>query len=219
MEPIETEKYRGYVIDIHVDDDPINPQRDYDQLGTMVCFHRSYDLGNEDHGYDEGDYTGWQGLHDAILSDHPGAAILPLSLIDHSGISMYVAAGAHACDPGGWDSGQVGWTFASCKKAADWLGDSRTTGSAVMAKAADLLAAEVKEYDYYLTGQCYGYVAHTKAGETIGSGWGFLGDADYAMTEARGEVDAHIVWLDRELDDVRDVTKGIALVALGGGAS
>ncbi len=217
--PIETEHYRGFTIDILPDEDPPNPQRDYDPFGTMVCFHGGYDLGSADHGYSEGDYTGWKGLRDAIVADHPGAAILPLALLDHSGITMTVGESvAFMSDPQGWDSGQVGFIFVSCKVAADALSDGRATGSAVMAEAEKVLRAEVEEYARYLEGAAVGFTTTAPSGAVVGGCWGFY-EIDDVLTEARASVDGHINILSQQLDDVRDVTKGIALVALGGGAS
>jgi hypothetical protein len=44
-----------------------------------------------------------------------------------------------------------------------------------LAKAESLLESEVKEYDYYLTGQCYGFKLYEGDNE-IESCWGFLGE-------------------------------------------
>ncbi len=213
-DPIQTEHYQGFRIDILPDEDPPNPQRDYEPFGVMVCFHGSYDLGSADHGYSEGNYTGWQGLHDAIAADHPGAVILPLALLDHSGITMQVGSGAFMSDPGGWDSGSVGFIFASREEARDAFGIAAMVSNAT----ETALRAEVEEYDRYLRGEAYGFTVTAKGGERVGSCWGFS-DVDDALAEARATADCHLTWLDRELDDVRDVTKGIALVALAGGAS
>ena len=39
--------YKGYTIKIVQDDDPANPIKEFDTLGTMACWHRKYDLGHE----------------------------------------------------------------------------------------------------------------------------------------------------------------------------
>ena len=214
-DPIETETYRGFTIDILPDEDPPNPRRDYDPFGTMVCFHRDYDLGDKGHGYNEGDYTGWAGLHDAIAADHPGAVILPLALLDHSGITMTVGArGAFVMDAAGWDSGQVGWIFATREQVHETFGDETLT----VERIREVLVGEVEQYARYLEGAGIVYRVTAPNGVTIEGCSGFFDTAD-ALTEARADVDSHVKWLDHELDDVRDVTKGIALVALAGGAS
>ena len=224
-DPIETETYRGFTIDILPDEDPPNPQRDYEPFGVMVCFHGHYDLGAVDHqrpvaaNYHTEDYDGWQGLHDAIAADHPGAVILPLSLLDHSGITMQVGSGAFGCDPGGWDSGSVGFIFASESAMRVARGGGTTPISADdRDDATTWLRGAVEEYARYLEGAAVRYLVTAPSGATIASCGGFYDLAD-VLTEARVDVDGHIDVLSAALDDVRDITKGLALVALGGGAS
>lgn len=60
---LEAHDYKGYVIKIMHDDDPINPRKDYDNFGTMICWHGRYDLGDShDHREPEDfmkDLAGW----------------------------------------------------------------------------------------------------------------------------------------------------------------
>ncbi|MBX3245529.1 MAG: hypothetical protein KF685_13835 [Acidobacteria bacterium] len=42
---------------------------------------------------------------------HQNAVILPVAMCDHSGYTFYEGTGSHAFDPGGWDSGQVGFLY------------------------------------------------------------------------------------------------------------
>jgi hypothetical protein len=46
MEPVHTEELNGATIEIIPDEDRDSP-RDWDNLGTMVCFHSRYHLGDE----------------------------------------------------------------------------------------------------------------------------------------------------------------------------
>src|SRR4051812_39207696 len=101
---VERFEHNGYTVRIIHDEDAESP-REWDNLATLVCFHRRYKLGDTDHGYNSDDYSSWDELIAAIERDHKPAAIAKLGLIDHSGISIYVGGGAHSCDPGGWDSG------------------------------------------------------------------------------------------------------------------
>lgn len=41
-----------YKLTIEYDDDPINPRKDYDNFGHMICWHREYNLG-DGHDFDE----------------------------------------------------------------------------------------------------------------------------------------------------------------------
>lgn len=74
--------------------------------------------------------------------------ILPLALIDHSGLSMWV--GAHPHDPGGWDSGQVGVIFDTPAGVSECIGDDATDE-----QIEDALRGEVEVYDQYLRGDVF----------------------------------------------------------------
>ncbi len=173
--------HNGYTVRIEHDQDCENP-RENDNAGVLVCFHRRYNLGDKDHGYREGEFSGWAWLRAKIELDHRPAVILPLGLIDHSGISLYVGSGANQFDPGGWDSGQVGFAYVSRATAlTEWGG--KIMSKNVRAKAEACLRAEIEEYDLYLRGECYGYVIETPDGEHVDSCWGFIG-YEYAKEEA-----------------------------------
>ena len=100
------------VVYIVPDPDPFSPLEN-DNLGTMVCFHRRYELGHP-HNYRSEDYGGWNEVREAIIKDHDVAVILPLFLFDHSGITLSTTADQfRACDSAGWDWGCVGFVYAS----------------------------------------------------------------------------------------------------------
>ena len=117
----QTAAYRGFAISIKYDDVPASP-REWDTLGTMVCSHRRYALGDVqvesgdigfmehlDHAHSiiadrahiyltESDETAiWNWMHKQVI-------MLPLYLYDHGGIIMNTTG--FICP---WDSGQVGW--------------------------------------------------------------------------------------------------------------
>jgi len=45
-----------YTMHIDYDTDPVNPRKEYDHLGTMVCWHQRYDLGDNHMSGNVGDY-------------------------------------------------------------------------------------------------------------------------------------------------------------------
>ena len=97
--------------------------------------------------------------------------ILPLNLYDHSMLSMSVSSFTGRAQHAEWDSGQVGWIYATPE-------DIEKEYSSLMPesyeKAESLLKSEVECYDYYLSGQCYGFRLYEN-GEETDSCWGFLG--------------------------------------------
>ena len=186
---IHTEIYKGYTIKIHQDEDPLNPRTDYDCLGTMVCFHKRYDLGDK-HSIRHEDYDGWARIEDMLRTDLDAAIILPLYLYDHSGITMKTSP--FGCR---WDSGQVGFIYVSREKVFKEYG--RKDLAKAIEQATKVLEGEVETYDHYLRGDVYGYTLYAPGDEdlddSIDSCWGYLGgydDKDYgALSEAKSLVD------------------------------
>ncbi len=183
------------VVYIVPDPDPYSPLEN-DNLGTMVCFHRRYELGHP-HNYRSEDYAGWNEVREAIIQDNDVAVILPLFLFDHSGITISTSAEQfRACDSAGWDWGCVGFIYVSKARVLENFMVKRITKQ-VLKRATEVLVAEVKEYASYLEGEAYGFIITAKDGETceecgheaepevVESCWGFIGDIDHCRQEAR----------------------------------
>lgn len=183
-DPVHAEKYKGYTIEIYTDDNPESP-RENDNIGTMVCFHGSYDLGDKGHGYTQDGQSSWAELEEKLIQD--GAAIvLPLYLYDHGGIT--ISTGEFSCP---WDSGQVGFVFVTKAKLHKEYGKRIT--KKVIATATGCMEGEVKEYDNYLTGNIYGYKVLDEDGLELDSCWGYYGDYDDeygALVEAKSAIDS-----------------------------
>jgi hypothetical protein len=174
---VETEKVGKYQIDIIQDSDPESP-RTWDNLGTMVCFHSKYILGDK-HDYKHGNYNGWGEMEKDIIRNENVGVILPLYLYDHSGITMSTTG--FSCP---WDSGQVGFIFVSKKKIREEFGIKNVTQK-VKDQVTKQLIGEVETYDQYLTGDIYGYrITDTETDKKLDCCWGFYGQ-DYCMTESK----------------------------------
>lgn len=178
-----TEADRFMVEDLRVrimyDPDPESP-REWCNLGTMVCWHRRYNLGDKHNYREPSDFQD-------DIKDEPHI-ILPLYLYDHGGITM--STGPFSCP---WDSGQVGWIYITLEKVRKEYGWKRITKERRQ-QIIKYLEGEVEEYDNYLTGEVYGYVIEAPpedpededdddAWEEIDSCWGFHG-SDYVEQEA-----------------------------------
>ena len=215
---IHTEVYRGFTIEILPDEDASNPRVDCDNVGTMICFHRNYGLGDEKHGYLKVNFNSWAGLANQLKKDFgPDPVILSLYLYDHSGISISAQPWIGRAQHAEWDSGQVGFIVCSLKKAKEewgmkgqltkgWDGlanfthnedgTRRTLMQAALMQAAETyLLGEVETYNDYLTGNVYGYriIDPEDEDENIDSCWGFLGDYEkWCLPEARSVVDVQV---------------------------
>lgn len=181
----ETKTYRRYKIEIHNDEFAESPREAWDNLGTMVLFHKRYRLGDTDHGYDYGDYSGWEELKKAILDDNPNAVILPVYMYDHSGLT--ISTTPFSCP---WDSGQIGFIFISLYEARKEYGWKVITKKR-RAQLEKYLQSEVEIYDAYIRGEVYGFKCLDPEGEDIDSCWGFYGDPEESglIDEAKGQID------------------------------
>lgn len=103
--------------------------------------------------------------------------MLPLYLYDHSGITM--STSPFSCP---WDSGQVGFIYATRRAVLkEW--NKKRMSPTLNEQATQVLLAEVKEYNQYLTGDVWGYIIEDDAGEQLDSCWGFYG-AEYCKQAA-----------------------------------
>jgi hypothetical protein len=169
----------GLDVKIFYDTDPQSP-REWDNLGTMICAHRNYNLGDEQANFS--DYHSWEHIKQELLIDEREAVlILPLGLYDHSGITMYIGD-AHDR----WDGGQVGFVYLTKEAFKREQGADPTYN---LERAEACIRAEVEEYDKYLRGDVYGFtVTNPKTGEEIDSCWGYFG-IEYAKEVANDSAD------------------------------
>jgi len=176
---------------IERDDDPLSP-RDDDNLGCLVCFHKRYNLGDKTE-LRSNQFDGWRELREYIEKELGGVVILPLYLMDHSGITMRTGSEQfRACDPAGWDWGQVGFVYATREAILkNWMKKRLTLR--LRAQAVALLEAEIKLYDQYLQGDIHGYIIEDDEGNHIDSCWGYYGEA-----EARAEGESVMKALERK---------------------
>jgi len=229
-EACHTEEYRGATITLYPDLDPDNPREAHDNLGTMVCWHRRYILGDEMPKvgaetwlYDFLEYHNpqaieeWERYAEAAdttltpalewLLDKADevAVFLPLYLYDHSGIAMSTTRTWPFNCP--WDAGQVGWIYIlheDAKREFEWVRMTKKR----LERLRETLLTEVEVYNSYLTGSYCGYVV-TMGDTDIGSCWGFE-DSDLAIGEAKAEIDAYRKHVLCEAEEYRDEVLGVA---------
>jgi hypothetical protein len=186
---IEVIEHRGHRIEVCYDEEPLNPRRDWDHCSTMLCFHGRYDLGDDKDkcpSIDPRDFEGWEEMEAHLRKEEGAVIVLPLSLYDHSGITMVVGSAS------GWDCGQVGWIYATRAAILENFG-RKVLSKKLLARAEAGLRAEVETYDQYLTGQVYGYVV--KGPDCDDSCWGFFNQEDM-VAEAKASIDDSIRQLD-----------------------
>jgi len=156
------------------DEDTESPRENCDPFGTMICFHKRYRLGDKTE-LRSSQFDGWSELHAHLEKELGAVVILPLYLYDHSGIKMSVGSSQfQACDPVGWDWGQVGFIYCTREDVLKgWM--KKRLSKSLLVKAEALLTAQVKEYDLWLQGDCWGYIVEDDEGNQLDSCWGYIG--------------------------------------------
>ena len=192
LEMPHKEEYRGYTIWVKQDEIPEDP-RSWGNLGTMICFHRRYNLG-DDLQMKSGDFPTLKDLYNHLVDDRGAVVILPLFLYDHSGLSMNTVG--FSCS---WDSGQVGFIYATKQDILSFYSYTNVTGFTKKAKyltkklkkaALERLEDEVKVYDQFLKGEVYEYLIYDEDNNLVHNCGGYIGEAKDALRDARAEIDA-----------------------------
>lgn len=190
--------YRGYNLG---DDDAPDPR---DQSITCPACDGSGET--ERNVTDEGDYDpetcpkcDGRGeieldIFEYLKQEHGATVVLPLFLLDHSGLSMrageafgsFDRRNRFVGDGAGWDTSSVGVIFDT--------NESREMVGTDPEHVEEVLRAEVDEYDSYLRGEIYWWAVEDEDGETLESCGGYLGNEGlkYALEEARATAELEI---------------------------
>ncbi len=76
-----------YELKVEFESDPQNPRTEWDNLGTMVCFHRNYSLGDKT-DLKSDDFDDWEELESYLKKEEGALMVIPLYMYDHSGITI-----------------------------------------------------------------------------------------------------------------------------------
>jgi hypothetical protein len=166
---IETIEYKNYQIQVCYDTYPDDP-RNWHNLGFMACFHKNYKLG------DQHDFNEPQDLIDWIEANKDMIYYLPLYTYEHGNITM--ATTPFSCR---FDSGQVGFIYMTKQDAE----------KEQIKDPYHILECEVKIYADYISGQTYGAMILDSEGDVIDSQFGYIGDTDEVIKEAKGMIDTY----------------------------
>lgn len=185
---------------IHKELDINSPRKEFSNLGTLVCFHRRYNLGDENLTdvqsfllYDllelnsdqfiivDGkpalienlEYTdmGCEIWENEILPRiEKTHIILPVYLYDHSGLRMSTTP-PFSCR---WDGGQVGWIYVPKKAVKEEFGWPRLSKKRIE-QIGKCLTKEIEMMDKYLSGDVWCYVIENEEGDVLDSCGGIYG--------------------------------------------
>jgi len=175
------------LLQIVEDSNPDSP-RNWDNVGTMVCWHRKYSLGDQHHYHDPEEFLrsivgedvvgehededGYVSIETLLELAQETHCILPLYLYDHSGITISTGKFLDT-----WDTSMVGWIYVSKDKALENY--ANTTEENWRSVAEQHLKGEVQVYDHYITGAVLGYqiyrIEDNEATDFVDSCYGFYG--------------------------------------------
>ena len=144
------------------------------------------------------------GIQDLLAIAGEENCILPLYLYDHSGLTMSVAPFDDR-----WDSGQVGWIYATNEEIAKEFSSLPKYDG--IDKAEDILRAEVQNFDYFLRGECYGFEL-LENGITVDSCWGFLGEFKQVCEVIEENLPDDCAGITSGLDEIPEKVSVLALL-------
>lgn len=187
MTPVETIEIDGYRVNIYPDLDAEDP-REWDNLGTMVCFHKRYNLGDK-HNFTVEELQEYVERDDVIA--------LPLYMYDHSGIGISTNNSSYPYNCP-WDSGQLGYIVVELDKVCKEFG-WKTFTEENRKKVIQQLQGEVETYHQYVSGDVWGFVIEVKKDcgyyHPLDSCFGFYGsdfEENGLMDEARSFIKTYI---------------------------
>ena len=193
MESFEEFKEHGFTVKLY--EDETESPREWCNVGVIAYKHRNYVLGEETigdpvewlaeklgiedvhahaarngHGYPYCDQ--YKELLEARFLDDPRYVALPVYIYDHSGVTINTTG--FSC---GWDSGQVGYVYATADSVRESFMVKRVTAK-VRERALDTLRSEIEVFDSYIRGEVYGFTVETPDGDVLDSCGGYIGDPD-----------------------------------------
>lgn len=199
--------YKGYTIKIEQDNDALNPCTEFDNLGTMVFWHRCMNLGhvwNETNKLDPREWLiNWlesnrddldpevlevKSMDELMLDFKKTNLVVPVFAYEHGGITIKARSKGIGWDS--WDSGQLGFTYVTHERIREEY-DGEEWEQALV-KAERVLVGEVGTYDDYLIGQVYGYIIEDDDENHLDSCWGYYGDD--GKREAQSQAEGYIDW-------------------------
>ena len=93
-----------------------------------------------------------------LKTDFGARVIVPLYVLDHSGVSFRTTP---FCDP--WDSGQIGWVYATDDTIRTCLGDVDLTCDTQIQRVKQAMSEEIEEFNSYYNGEVFRYFVYDRS--------------------------------------------------------
>lgn len=175
--------------------------RGWNNLGTLVCSHRRYDLSDVpfpqagENGSLLTDFKAYLKSQSLTIDD---VIYTPVYMYDHSGIAL--SSTPFSCR---WDSGQIGFNYTTKQKVRTEYSVKRISPK-LNQIIIDNLNAELAVYSGYVNGNCYSFVITDSDDNYVESCGGFYGDLDDVKQQMREHIDSDL-WEQLSAIDYDDV--------------
>lgn len=181
--------YKGLSVKIYYDEDAESPAS-WDNTDCFLCADYRYLNVNSESISAEDCRNAIEETNRWFLN---GFYIFPVSIYDHSGICIQLGTSR------GWDYSN-GYAFICVKRRKGW--------SWLKSQAEKIAQSVVDEWNTYLMGDVYGFVAEDEDESELDSCWGFYGDEglEDAIQQARDAIDYE---LERRAESERKTREAI----------
>lgn len=218
MEEFEKFEHKGFTVKLVPDECEDNP-REWDNLGTMVCWHRHYNLGDESprESVDSwlesqlGD-VGDKSTEEMLAMFMKDKLLIPIMAYEHGGITIRAYDYGNFPDQQ-WDCGQLGFIYVTHDKIKKEYSISRLTKKA-LASARKCLENEIEVYNDYLTGYVCGYIVEDSEGNIMDSCYGFFGEEGTKQARQEGIDSAEYHAKEKEKEE-EHMNRRLVLAAAG----
>jgi hypothetical protein len=164
----------GNTLIIEQDQSPFSPRED-DNLGQTAFYHSRYSLGDKNQRF----ATGEEAANWLKTAEGKASVVVPVYLYDHSiqCISTVPFSESRGWQHASWDSGQLGFIFATPKRIRDnW--NRKRISKRLKDRTREILVAEIVVLNKYLTGDMYAYKVVDSCGEIVEAVHGFYEKKD-----------------------------------------
>jgi len=175
---VENESYKGYEIRIVYDECSENPFIDWDGEGYIVFHSRA-------------DYS--CNTHISYGEAKENKLAVPLSAYIHSGIALSILGEGYRCR---WDTSDY---------IAYWLPD-KCCKVKTKKQALEHARQACSLFNQWANGEVYGYVVEDARGEHIDSCYGFYGDLQEIIKEAKSIIDYEVNEFNKVKGDILAVS-------------
>ena len=176
---------KNFKINIYYDSLAQSPREIEDNYNYIFCLHRKYFIGDK-HDYKEYEFNSFLEFKKQIIKDYNPYVILPIYMLDHSGIKISTSSFNNR-----WDSGMIGFIFTTREQVISAHGKKLNRK-----KIIEYLEMDIQYYSKYIEGENFYYeIINKNTNKAIDSVGGFIGEdsiTEYAFESIKSHIKVRI---------------------------